>query len=134
MRQLLGQAQTFRENLLQSLSSSLMEGKRESMSVREQERRAREAMRRSEEVKRRIDSRMQQAVRQANEVDHRAEEVRRRIEVGDVQPRPLPSLRADSLPSAPSMPSMPSTESIKSMKSAELMDKTKSSVDYSNDY
>jgi len=91
-------------------------------------------MRRAEEAEKRIDSRMQQAVRLANEVDHRAEEVRRRIEVGDVQPRSLPSLREDSMPSAPSMPSMPSTESMKSMKSAELMDKTASSADYSKDY
>jgi hypothetical protein len=91
-------------------------------------------MRRSNEVRKRIDRRMQQAVRQANEATLRAEEVRRRIEVGDVQPRPLPSLREDSMPSSPSTPSTPSTESMKSMKSAELMDKAASSVDYSKDY
>src|ERR687886_495609 len=108
-----------------------MEGKEQSMSVRDQERRAEEAMRQSDKVKGRIDRRMQSAVRQANEADLRAEEVRRRIEVGDVQPRPLPSLREDSIPSSPSMPSTPSTES---MKSAELLDKTASREDYSQDY
>lgn len=78
------------------------------MSVREQERRAREAMRKSNEVETRIERRMQAAVHQANEAMLRAEEVRRRIEVGDVQPRPLPSLREDSLPSTPNSPSIPS--------------------------
>ena len=73
------------------------------MSVSEQERRAREAMRRAQKVEARIDRRMQEAVRQANEAT-----LRRRIEVGDVQPRPLPSLREDSLPSTPSSPSIPS--------------------------
>ena len=67
------------------------------MSVREQERRVQEAMHNSEEVEKRIEQRMQEAVHQANTAMLRAEEVRRRIEVGDVQPRPLPSLREDSL-------------------------------------
>ena len=53
-------------------------------------------MERSDEVQKRIDQRMKDAVRQAEEAMVRAEEVRRRIEVGDVQPRPLPSLREDS--------------------------------------
>lgn len=78
------------------------------MSVREQERRAREAVHRAEEVERRIERRMREAVRQAKEATLRAEEVERRIEVGDVQPRPLPSLREDSIPSTPSSPSIPS--------------------------
>src|ERR671932_705658 len=91
-------------------------------------------MRRSDEVRMRIDQRMKDAVNQAQEAMVRAEEVRRRIEVGDVQPRPLPSLREDSIPSSPSMPSTPSTESMKSMKSAELLDKTASREDYSQDY
>ena len=91
-------------------------------------------MRRSDEVASRIEGRMQGAARQANEAMLRAEEVRRRIEVGDVQPRPLPSLREDSIPSSPSMPSAPSMKSMKSMKSAELLDKTKSNIDYSEDY
>ena len=98
------------------------------MSVRDQERRAREAMRRSDEVASRIERRMQEAVRQADQATLRAEEVERRIEVGDVQPRPLPSLREDS------MESMESMKSMKSMTSPELRDKTRSSADYSEDY
>ena len=62
------------------------------MSVRDQERRAREGMRRPDEIKTRIDRIMQGAVRQADEVMLRAEEVRRRIEEGAVEPRPLPTL------------------------------------------
>ncbi len=104
------------------------------MSVRDQERRAREAMRRSDEVASRIERRMQGAARQANEATLRAEEVERRIEVGDVVPRPLPSLREDSLESMESMESMKSIESMKSMKSPELRDRTRSSADYSEDY
>ena len=46
------------------------------MSVRDQERRAHQAMRRSEEVQKRIDQRMKDAVRQAEEAMVRAEEVR----------------------------------------------------------
>ena len=68
-------------------------------------------MRRSDEVRMRIDQRMKDAVNQAQEAMVRAEEVRRRIEVGDVQPRPLPSLREDSIPSIPSMKSMESMDS-----------------------
>jgi hypothetical protein len=93
-----------------------------SMSVRDQERRAREAMRRSDEVASRIERRMWGATRQANQATLRTEEVRRRIEVGDVVPRPLPSLREDSM------------KSMKSIKSPELLDKTRSGVDYSQDY
>ena len=104
------------------------------MSVRDQERRARQAMRRSEEVRARIDQRMQNAVHQADEATRRAEEVRRRIEVGDIVPRPLPSLREDSIPSIESVKSMESMNSMKSMDSAELRDKTLSSPDYSEDY
>jgi hypothetical protein len=104
------------------------------MSVRDQERRARQAIRRSNEVRMRIDQRMKNAVHQAEEVILRAEEVRRRIEVGDVQPRPLPSLREDSIPSIPSMKSTESIESMKSMKSAELRDKKLTRADYSEDY
>lgn len=78
------------------------------MSVREQEQRAREAARKANEAERRIERRMREATRQANEATLRAEEVRRRIEVGDVQPRPLPSLREDSAPSMPNSSSIPS--------------------------
>ena len=75
------------------------------MSIHEQEHRAREAVRKPVEAEARIERRMQEAVRQANRAMLRAEEVERRIEVGDVEPRPLPSLREDSLPSTPSSPS-----------------------------
>jgi hypothetical protein len=88
-------------------------------------------MRRSEEVQKRIDQRMKNAVNQAEQAMLRAEEVRRRIEVGDVQPRPLPSLREDSIPSIPSMKSM---ESMDSTKSAKLRDKRLASADYGEDY
>src|ERR687894_2837127 len=98
------------------------------MSVRDQERRAREAMRRADETASRIARRMQRAVRQADEASLRAEEVRRSIEVGDVQPRPLPSLREDSIPSMKSMESMEST------RSAKLRDKRLASADYGEDY
>ena len=91
-------------------------------------------MHRSEEVQNRIDQRMKNAVEQAEQAMLRAEEVRRRIEVGDVQPRSLPSLREDSIPSIPSMKSMESMESMKSTKSAELRDKRLASADYDEDY
>jgi hypothetical protein len=104
------------------------------MSVRDQERRAREAMRKAAEVEKRIDERMKGAVRQSEEAMLRAEEVRRRIETGDVRPRPLPSLREDSIPSIPSMKSMESMESMKSTKSVELRDKRLASADYGEDY
>jgi hypothetical protein len=104
------------------------------MSVRDQERREREAMRRSDEVASRIERRMQGATRQANEATLRAEEVRRRIEVGDVQPRPLPSLREDSMKSMKSMKSSKSIESMKSMESAGWWDKRRRTVGYGEDY
>src|ERR687883_1056586 len=98
------------------------------MSVRDQERRARQALRRSDEVRMRIEQRMQNAVHQADEAMLRAEEVRRRIEVGDIVPRPLPSLREDSMESMESMKSSKSIESMKSMESADWWDKRKRSV------
>ena len=104
------------------------------MSVRDQERRASEAMRRSDEVASRIEKRMQGAVRQANEASLRAEEVERRIEVGDITPRPLPSLREDSMPSMESMRSSKSIESMKSMESADWWDKRRRGVGYGEDY
>ena len=104
------------------------------MSVRDQERRAREAMRRSDEVETRINRRMQGAARQADEASLRAEEVRRRIEVGDIQPRPLPSLREDSMESMEPMKSSKSIESMKSMESADWWDTRKTSVSYGEDY
>ena len=104
------------------------------MSVRDQERRAREAIRRADEIASRITRRMQAADHQANEAALRAEEVRRRIEVGDVVPRPLPSLREDSLESMESMKSSESIESLKSMESADWWDKRRRSVGYGEDY
>jgi hypothetical protein len=77
---------------------------------------------------------MQAADHQANEAALRAEEVRRRIEVGDGQPRPLPSLREDSTPSMKSMKSMKSIESIESMESAKKLDKAEGSENYADDY
>jgi hypothetical protein len=74
---------------------------------------------------------MQRAVRQADEASLRAEEVRRSIEVGDVQPRPLPSLREDSIPSMGSMKSMKSIESSKKLRADEGEDY---SQDYGEDY
>lgn len=78
------------------------------MSIRDQERQAREAMRRSDQVAKRIEGRMREADRRAKQADLRAEEVKRRIEEGDVEPRPLPGMREDSLPSMPRSPSLPS--------------------------
>jgi len=91
-------------------------------------------MRRSDEVASRIEKRMQAAVRQANEASLRAEEVERRIEVGDVKPRPLPSLREDSMESMESMRSSKSTESMKSMESADWWDKRRRRRGYGEDY
>lgn len=90
------------------------------MSIREQERRQREA-------ERRINKRMKTADREIRDTiearalaaDRRKEEVKRRIEKGDVDPRPLPGMREDSMAS---MPSMESSESMKSMPSMESAD------------
>src|ERR671916_273460 len=81
------------------------------MSMREQERRKRQAISRADGIKNRIAGRMRDAELLAKEGKRRADQVKRRIEVGDVEPRPLPSLREDSLPSMESMASMESTES-----------------------
>ncbi len=84
--------------------------------MREQERRKRQAINKADGVKNRIAGRMQDAELIAKEAKRRADQVKRRIEVGDVEPRPLPSLREDSLPS---MESMESSESMASMESTE---------------
>ncbi|MDP8945692.1 MAG: hypothetical protein M3N03_07140 [Actinomycetota bacterium] len=86
------------------------------MSMREQERRKRQAISRADGIKNRIAGRMHEAELLAKESKRRADQVKRRIEVGDVEPRPLPSLREDSLPS---MESMESSESMASMESTE---------------
>ena len=84
------------------------------MSMREQERRKRQAIERADGVKDRIGGRMREAELLAKEAKRRADGVKRRIEVGDVEPRPLPSLREDSLPSMESSESMASMESMQS--------------------
>src|SRR3712207_2713496 len=63
----------------------------------------------------------QKIVARAHEATLRANEVKRRIEKGDVQPRPLPGKREDSMES---MESMESIESIESMESTESADYT----------
>jgi hypothetical protein len=81
------------------------------------ERRIADAMRRADrEIKPTIEAR-------AHEATLRANEVRRKIEVGDVQPRPLPGMREDSLESMESMPSMESSPSMESMQSADYASK-----------
>lgn len=86
------------------------------MSMREQERRKRQAISRMDELKKRMEGRMREVELIAKEAKRRADQVKRRIEVGDVEPRALPSLREDSLPS---MGSMESSESMASMDSTE---------------
>jgi hypothetical protein len=90
------------------------------MSVRDQERQARRLDRRISEAMRRADREVGKRITaRAHEASLRAEEVKRRIERGDVQPRPLPGMREDSLESMESMPSMESSPSIKPMESAD---------------
>src|SRR5215210_3161427 len=81
------------------------------MSVRDQERRAKESERRIAGAMRRADREVGQRIAaRAHEATLRANEVKRRIEVGDVQPRPSPGMREDSMESLPSMPSMESAD------------------------
>src|SRR3712207_3158442 len=90
------------------------------MSVHEQERRAREAERKVSEAMRRADREVGQKISaRAHEATLRSNEVKRRIERGDVQPRPLPGLREDSMASMESMPSLESMPSMKSIESAD---------------
>jgi hypothetical protein len=90
------------------------------MSVRDQERREREARRRIDEAMRRADREVKPRMEaRARAADRRKEQVRRAIEVGDVQPRPLPGLREDSMASMESMESMKSMASMESMESAD---------------
>ena len=56
-----------------------------------------------------------------HKASHRAEEVKRSIEKGDVQTRPLPGMREDSLASMPSMESIESMPSMESMESADYV-------------
>ncbi|MGI8859548.1 MAG: hypothetical protein ACR2HO_05270 [Rubrobacteraceae bacterium] len=90
------------------------------MSIRDQERRQREVERRIDDRMRRADRDVRQRIEQrANAASRRSEQVRRRIERGDVEPRPLPGMREDSLESMPSMKSLPSMEPMPSMESAD---------------
>jgi hypothetical protein len=90
------------------------------MSIRDQERRQRQAERRINERMRRADREVGQKIAtRAHEASLRSEEVKRRIERGDVEPRPLPGMREDSKPSMKSMPSMESMPSMKSIESAD---------------
>jgi hypothetical protein len=90
------------------------------MSVRDQERRAREAERRISQAMHRADREVGKRIEaRAHEATLRSNEVKRRIERGDVQPRPLPGMREDSLASMESIPSMDSMESIEAMDSSD---------------
>ena len=90
------------------------------MSIREQEGRQKEAEKRIDRAMRQADRNVRGSVEaRAREADKRAREVIRRIEKGDVEPRPLPGLREDSMESMESMQSMQSMESMQSIESAE---------------
>src|SRR5829696_3895801 len=94
----------------------------EKMSIRDQERQARQAERRIYEAMRRADREVGKGITaRAYDASRRAEEVKRRIERGDVQPRPLPGMREDSLKSMESMPSMKSSPSMESMESSDYV-------------
>ena len=83
------------------------------MSIREQERRQKEAAKRIEGEMRRADRQVRGSMEaRAREAEKRAGEVVRRIEKGDVQPRPLPNLREDSMASMESMRSIESAETV----------------------
>jgi hypothetical protein len=90
------------------------------LSIREQERRQRQAEKRINGQMRRADKEVRGAMdERSRQADLRAKEVVRRIEKGDADPRPLPGLREDSLESMQSMKSMESSESMQSMESAD---------------
>ena len=92
------------------------------MSVRDQERRQREAEHRIAERMRAADRRVRGGIlARQDAADVRANEVVERIEKGGVDPRPLPGLREDSMASMESTPSMGSSPSMASMESAEPM-------------
>ena len=90
------------------------------MSIREQERRQRQVQKRIDERMRRSDREIRGAIdERSRQADLRAAEIVRRIEKGDIDPRPLPGIREDSLESMESMKSMESSPSMESMPSAE---------------
>jgi hypothetical protein len=80
-------------------------------------------------VERRIGERMRAAdkhvrggiLARQKAADRRANDVIKRIEKGGVDPRPLPSLREDSMASMESMPSMESSPSMASIEPAETV-------------
>ena len=90
------------------------------MSIREQERRQRQAEKRIDGRMRRSDREVRGAMdERSRQADLRADEIVRRVEKGDVDPRPLPGIREDSLESMESMKSMESSASMGSTPSAE---------------
>ena len=90
------------------------------MSVRDQERRQREAERRIAARMHAADKRVHGGIMaRQNAADVRADQVIERIEKGGVDPRPMPSLREDSMASMESMTSMESSPSMASIESAE---------------
>jgi hypothetical protein len=90
------------------------------VSVRDQERRQREAEHRIEERMRVADMRVRGGIlARQNAADLRADEVVERIEKGGVDPRPLPGLREDSMAAMESTPSLESSPSIASIESAD---------------
>ncbi len=85
------------------------------MSVRDQERKERELIRRINEVEKQADRRVgQRILHQQQQADLRADEVERRIEKGDVQPRELPGKKEDSVNSTGSVESAESAPSMES--------------------
>lgn len=92
------------------------------MSVRDQEQRQRQVERRMDAAMRQADKEVKGNIRaRQQEAMRRADEVVRRIEVGDVQPRQLPGIREDSLESMGSMESMDSMDSMKSIESSDTV-------------
>jgi hypothetical protein len=92
------------------------------MSIRDQKRRQKESERRISERMRLADKHvLGNILARQKEADRRAREVVRRIEKGDVDPRPLPGLRENSLASMESTPSMDSSHSMESIESAETV-------------
>lgn len=88
------------------------------MSVRDQERREKELMRRVKEAERKSDRETgARILKMQREAELRAAEVERRIEKGDVTPRELPGKKEDSVASTGSTESIESTESAKSIES-----------------
>lgn len=99
------------------------------MSIREQERRQKQAEKRIDDAMRRSDKRTRSILARQKEADKRASEVVRRIEKGDVDPRPLPGKREDSLESMDSMGSMSSSPSLESSEPADPIAEVGASAD-----